>query len=345
MKEIKLDDFKILPDLSSLKRVDMSDDEYFSDKYKDYVSNSRLKLINPEEGGSPEKYKNPPKFTSSSLSMGSVVHEQMLQKEYYEMAPKLGRPSAKLGNCIDEIIKLRQSGIGGYRAIEQAMKNTDYYANSINEYRIKDIIKKGLKYYFARKKYKGNGTILSDADWESANNAIKSLSGNDIIMQKLHPTDIFGDPIESHNEDAMLIDFWVIYKNQATILKYKMKIDNWTIDKENKHLALNDLKTARDNPEYFATKTGHLVTFNYYRQFGCYFDVLKLYCMREYGYNENDWTHEMNFMVVRNNPPFNSKCCPMSEDYYKKGVEEYQKLFKMIAYYQIFGWDEEVKFV
>ena len=34
MKEIKLDDFKILPDLSSLKRVDMSDDEYFSDKYK-----------------------------------------------------------------------------------------------------------------------------------------------------------------------------------------------------------------------------------------------------------------------------------------------------------------------
>ena len=60
MKEIKLDDFKILPDLNSLKRVDMSDDEYFSDKYKDYVSNSRLKLINPEEGGSPEKYKNPP---------------------------------------------------------------------------------------------------------------------------------------------------------------------------------------------------------------------------------------------------------------------------------------------
>ena len=156
MKEIKLDDFKILPDLNSLKRVDMSDDEYFSDKYKDYVSNSRLKLINPEEGGSPEKYKNPPKFTSSSLSMGSVVHEQMLQKEYYEMAPKLGRPSAKLGNCIDEIIKLRQSGIGGYRAVEQAMKNADYYANSINEYRIKDIIKKGLKYYFARKKYKGN---------------------------------------------------------------------------------------------------------------------------------------------------------------------------------------------
>ena len=89
MKEIKLDDFKILPDLNSLKRIDMTDEEYFSDKYKDCVSNSRLKLINPDEGGSPSKYKNPPKFVSSSLSMGSVVHEQMLQNEYYEMAPKL----------------------------------------------------------------------------------------------------------------------------------------------------------------------------------------------------------------------------------------------------------------
>lgn len=345
MKTVNLKDFTIIPDLNSLRRVDMSDEEYFSSKYKEYVSNSRLKLINPEEGGNPEKYHNPPKFTSSSLSLGSVVHEQILQKDYYEMAPKLGRPNAKLGNCIDEIIKLRQSGIGGYKAFELAMIKADYYARSINQTRFRDIIKRGLKYYFTRKKYNGNGTILSDSDWDAAKESIESLQNNKEIMQKLHPTDIFGEPIESYNEDAMFIDFWIIYKNQATTLKYKMKIDNWTIDKENKHLVLNDLKTARDNPEYFATRTGHLQTFCYYRQGALYGDILKLYCMKEYGYNERDWTFETNFLVVRNNPPYNSKCCNMNNFYYQKGVREYKKLLKMVAYYKMFGWNEEVKFV
>ena len=35
----------------------MSDEEYFSSKYTNYISNSRLKLINPNQNGSPSKYK------------------------------------------------------------------------------------------------------------------------------------------------------------------------------------------------------------------------------------------------------------------------------------------------
>ena len=53
MKEINFKDFKVIPILDSIKRVDMSDEEYFSKTYRNYVSNSRLKNINPVEGGSP----------------------------------------------------------------------------------------------------------------------------------------------------------------------------------------------------------------------------------------------------------------------------------------------------
>jgi hypothetical protein len=73
MKEIKLEDFTIVPILSSLRRVDMSDEEYFSKTYQDYVSNSRLKNINPNEGGSPALYKNPPHFSTSSLEIGRKI--------------------------------------------------------------------------------------------------------------------------------------------------------------------------------------------------------------------------------------------------------------------------------
>ena len=36
----------------------ISDEEYFSNDYKEYVSNSKLKLINPDEGGYPMLFKN-----------------------------------------------------------------------------------------------------------------------------------------------------------------------------------------------------------------------------------------------------------------------------------------------
>ena len=75
MKEINFKDFKVIPILSSINRVDMSDEEYFSKTYKNYVSNSRLKNINPAEGGSPSLYKTPPSFSSgfsSSVFIGPV---------------------------------------------------------------------------------------------------------------------------------------------------------------------------------------------------------------------------------------------------------------------------------
>lgn len=40
----------------TIQCIKMTDEEYFSEKYRGYISNSRLALINPEQGGSPEKY-------------------------------------------------------------------------------------------------------------------------------------------------------------------------------------------------------------------------------------------------------------------------------------------------
>lgn len=42
-KEVSFDDFQIVPIPSSVKRLKISDEEYFSKKYENYVSNSRLK--------------------------------------------------------------------------------------------------------------------------------------------------------------------------------------------------------------------------------------------------------------------------------------------------------------
>ena len=63
----------------SIERKIISDEEYFT-QYPDHISNSQLKLINPSEGGSIDKFFF---FFSSekdgSLEFGSAIHELVLQ--------------------------------------------------------------------------------------------------------------------------------------------------------------------------------------------------------------------------------------------------------------------------
>lgn len=346
MEEVYFKDFTIIPILSSLKRVDMSDEEYFSKKYRDYVSNSRLKNINPSEGGSPENYANPPHLVTNSLLVGSCVHQRLLQPEEFELAPKLSKPTAKLGTCIDAIIKFRKQGFSIYDSIIKASYEADYYAGRLTPSKIHTIIEKGLPYYMAQKSLKGTEITLSDSDYDTVTSCLTSAENNKELMDKLHPTTMWDDDLPSYNEDAMFIDYAVLYKDKCIILKYKMKIDNWTIDSENKVLTLNDLKTTYKpvawfmNPEY-----GSFYHYHYYRQFALYGDVLKLHCMMNYGYNINDWNFKANVLVVSTSDPYDSKVFSVNEKMLKKGRREYKELLKRVAYYEMFGYEKEVKFV
>ena len=82
--DIKLSDVKLIPLLHTVKRLKISDEEYFSSKYSEYISNSRLKYINPSQGGSPSKYKKGiQQETTRSLQLGSAIHEVFLQPESF----------------------------------------------------------------------------------------------------------------------------------------------------------------------------------------------------------------------------------------------------------------------
>lgn len=73
MKQISLFDFQIIPLYNTVQHAKISDEEYFSSKYKSYISNSRLKLIDSEEGGGPEKYKNGLKSSfNPSFLLGTI---------------------------------------------------------------------------------------------------------------------------------------------------------------------------------------------------------------------------------------------------------------------------------
>ena len=51
-----LEKIKITPLLDTLHLEDISDEIYFGKQYSGYISNSRLSLVNPEQGGTADKF-------------------------------------------------------------------------------------------------------------------------------------------------------------------------------------------------------------------------------------------------------------------------------------------------
>ena len=345
MKQIDLNNLNLYLAEGSIRREKISDELYFSARYKHCTSNSKLKLINPEQSGSPKEYFEGgfgPK--TSSLAMGTCVHVATLEPEEFKLAPAIGRPTAKLGDTLDAIIKYRKKGYSIYNSIVQACKECDYYTNCVDT-KIRMILEKGLKYYLKASKLDKDTIILPDADREKCLASIKSLKNNRLVQSILHPTDPFGDPIPSFNEEAFFADYVVIVDGKAVIIPFKLKIDNWTIDEDNKVLTLNDLKTSGKVVNWFMNEEwGSFTKYHYDRQFLCYADILKKYCESEFGFDES-WDFKANVCVVETFGEHNSKCFKIPEKRMETARPEFEKLMKMIGYYTIYGYDEEVEFI
>ena len=350
--KLKFNDFRIIPDFNSVHREAISDEVYFSSKYAKFLSNSRLKWINPVEGGSPLLFQSPPKQRSTALNLGSAIHEAILQPEDFELAPKIDKPTAKLGMVMDEIDRSLHSkrifDSFDDLIIDAALK-VDYYTNSINSKL--DSIKSVWNEYGPvldnlRRNSNKEIVTLSNNDWDIATACINSLRDNTEIMSKIHPTDVFGDPIESYCEDALFMDFIVVHEgSKCATLRFKLKIDNWTIDEETKTVTLNDLKTTGKSVNHFIEETGSLYNFHYYRQLGIYGIILMYYLNKTRGVTkEMGWKLKANILAVETIPNYWSRCFSIDDNLLKIGIKEAYELLKRVAACEIFGYENDFIF-
>lgn len=330
--EINLKDIHLSPDLDSVFCSKITDKEYFSNKYRDYISNSRLKLINLEQGGSPSLYKKGLiEETNQSLTLGSSVHELFLQEENFYLGPKTNKPTAKLGLVLDTIISLRNSGSTIYHSIIEACQRIHYYENTINPIRITAIIKQGLDYYFQYKKiYKEGIILLSNKDRDTVDNCVSNLRNNRYITNIVFPNNYINTTIKYFNEEAFFININATYKDKSCTLKLKMKVDNWTIDIANKIITLNDLKTTSHNINTFMENS--FVKFHYTRQFSMYLWILLRYCEKVYGYNSKEWTVKCNVIVVETTGNNRVTIYSISKSFLEEGRKEFCRLLKSVAY-------------
>lgn len=325
---------ELTPLLDTLRLQKISDEEYFSTKYSDYISNSRLGLITQEDGL--QKFIDGfagNRIFSDSLTLGTVVHEQSLQPELFDLCPDLDRPTAKVGFIADELSKTSKD-MTNFTEEEflQACATVDYYKGNPSSAKRAEILPKIKEYLVRLNQFLQNGTrvstFLDSKNREKAIACIEALRKNKDIQKLLHPTGIIEDPI-SECEQAILLDVKVKAPDLPEFtVRLKSKVDNYTIDKDSKIITVNDVKTI-----------GRMVTeencvdqiqkYHYYRELYMYGYLLTACAKKFYGLDEA--AVKGNFLWVSTVPNYYTKVTPMTKKLFTQGREEFQELLRKAA--------------
>ena len=330
---MQLSEIKLTPLLDTLQLVKISDSEYFSPKYGEYISNSRLGLLNPRQGGSPESF-----FTGfkddgfiSSLVIGSAVHELVLQNESFELAPALGKPTAKMGAMADELYPVWLKHPMRTSDITEASNKINYYKGKLTPERIKQVNEQCIPYWKARKQLVSNSNkeliYLDDKSRDTVYNCVEALTNNQQVQELLHPSGLIDAPI-SLNENALLLDVQAECPNGKTfIMHLKAKLDNFTIDLESDTIVVNDVKTIG---KVVSEIDSNISKYHYSRELAMYLFLLRLYVIKEYGI-ENP-TMKANYLVVSTVPQYYTKVRAMTKKECYEGLHEFRTLLRYAAY-------------
>lgn len=342
---MELKDIKLTPLLDTLRLEKISDKVYFSEKYSNYVSNSRLGLLNPRQDGNPDKFFSGLKFTTSqALALGSAVHELVLQPDSFELSEDVGKPTAKLGVMADELYPIFVERDVTKDDVVKASDKVDYYKGKITKDRANDVISECSNYWTKRKEKELDITqdreiiYLDNKSLEIVKSCVSALNSNKQVQNLLHPKGLLQDPI-SENEQAILLDVKAECPNGSEfILHLKSKLDNYTIDLETNTIVVNDIKTIG---KIVSEIDNNIKKFHYSREFAMYIYLLKLCAEKFYGLVNPKIS--ANYLVVSTIPNFFTKVRPVTYGEIREGFHEFRTLLKYAAYnigYNNYSLDE-----
>jgi hypothetical protein len=325
---------EVIPE--SIQLVKMDDEVYFSEEYSDYISNSKLSLINPEEGGSPEKFREGlnSKY-SESLELGSSIHCMLLQPDRYEIS-EIRKPTGKLGLFAENFYLYRKDGYNIEDSIRLSSEKSDYYSGKLTDKRVKTAIRESMKFYLNRIKLEESldkvTLFLSSPMAYKFEKCKESILNNSKFLKVLYPEGISRDP-EVFNEYAILCEIKLSGDIDKTV-KVKAKLDNFTIDHEQQVVTLNDVKSTGKPISFFMggkNKDGLYVPgsfekYRYYRQVGMYLWLL------QNALRLKDYKYKVNILAVETIPDFKNRIFHISSKWIDKGLREFKELLILAAY-------------
>lgn len=337
-----LDNIEIIPLIETLSIQKISDEKYFSNKYSNYISNSRLSLINPLQDNNPVSFFEGFNGNSynDSLLLGSSVHQLVLQPESFILADCVDRPTAKLGFVADELYPFYlQNSLTEYNIVNVSNK-VGYYKDKLNSDRINFILESCSQYWSNREKFektlvdkKATPIYLDNKSRERVLGCIDSLKKNSYISSLLSPGRVCLPPI-SENEQAILLDIEVrVPGYNPFVLKLKAKVDHYSIDSILNTIIVNDIKTIGKVLSEFSN---NFERFHYYRELAIYSWLLSLVAYKFH--NLKNCKIQSNCLVVSTISSYYSKVYTVTRKDFIKGWNEFKYLMRLVAHYYSNGY-------
>lgn len=332
-----LNSIKITPLIDTLRLEKISDEEYFSSGYSNFISNSRLGYINPEQEGSPEKFFEGFKpIYSSSLDIGTAVHSMCLQKELFNIVDSVDKPTGKMGVMAEELFKTWKGSIPTADDIREVAKKIDYYGGNLSDKRVEEVKEKCRDFWIKKNRHlrtRGEDSrvdlYLDPKSRETAYNCIRAVENSKQIQDILHPCSrmMIQPPPISENEQAILLDIQVDIPNtQSFILRLKAKLDNYVIDSFDNSIQVNDIKTLG---RIVSEMEVNIEKYHYNRELSFYSWLLSLVASKFY--NMSDPTISANYLVVSTIPQYYTKVLPMTKKMFIEGWNEVRYLLRLVA--------------
>lgn len=259
----ELKKIKITPIIDSLRLEEISDSDYFSKKFSNYISNSRLGVL--KKDGVKAFFEGIPQVYNPYFETGSLVHGQVLQPGVYQVVDSVFKPTAKAGLMAEALYK-NDGTLPTDDEIKAQSYIVGYYKDKLTETRIKEFRQKAEPYWRDRYIYEQKNPSLEgfkervytdEKNFEILTNCLRALDENYDIQKLLHPTSLIEDPIVM-NEHTILMDIKMeVPDHEPRVYKLKAKLDNFTIDSIDETITINDLKTTSRpidmfDPTYFS---------------------------------------------------------------------------------------------
>lgn len=258
------------------------------------VSNSALQHINPEQDGSPAKFKQHwdgklPGLKTSALEFGNLVHLAVLEPHLLNYVVDKTNTPDKVRDIVKEVYENVSKAtdpfnldapqeIGAfetyYPAIISACDKYSYGATWREETRLNKVMEKGGSYFKLLADSANTGKfVITSAQEERLNHVITGVT-KDKLGVKFMTTESTESGIEFFHEKE------VVWQEDKYSFPLKGKLDRLRVDHINQEFTVLDLKTTGKSLASFSES---FEKYHYARQVAAYEIAAAKWCHQEFG--------------------------------------------------------------
>ena len=319
------------------------------------VSNSALRNINPEQGGSPAMFKQHwdgkgENLRTASLEFGNLVHLAVLEPHLLNYVVDETNCPDKIRDIVNEVFKNVKPGNNPFDLDSEVIKDFEHYYPAIisacetynygrtwkEETRLNKVLEAGGSYFKTlASAHKEEKFVITKAMLERLNSVMSGIE-RDMYAANFLDTVAESDYVEYIHEQE------VLWTDDRYSFPLKGKIDRLRIDHKNSEFTIMDLKTTSKSLSSFGSS---FEQYHYARQMAAYEVAGAKFCQENYGRPYKP-SHRHLIIAVETTGSFRAGRFIIRRSTVDEGKEQYNALLDRLQHHFETGdWVNDYEYV